>query len=141
MPDLPAEEIHALRSEARKKTFSDAWQRLQALPEPLRSVFTDLTARLEQLPAAERQIRGKEVNYRKGRRYAVALSTDDQELRVWAYLGEAADHPAGWTKGKDLGWWKVSPTTLAELDAQWPTVLAAWERLPPGTGTASGPQQ
>lgn len=140
-PDLPADEILALRQEARKKAFNDAWERLQALPSPMIEAVLMLDDRMGQLEGINRRIATKDVAYRKGNRYFLYLSTDDTELHLWALLGEAPHdiHPS-WSAGKDKGWWKVSITTGEGLDGLWTDLMAAWAKLPEVATDAASPQ-
>ena len=62
-----------------------------ALPEPLPEVATEFDRRALELSGVNRMVMGREINYRKGNRYALTLSTDDASVNVWALLGESPD--------------------------------------------------
>jgi uncharacterized protein with ParB-like and HNH nuclease domain len=140
-PDLPADEILALRQEARKKAFNDAWERLQTLPSPMIEAVLILDERMGQLGGINRRIATKDVAYRKGNRYFLYLSTDDTELHLSALLGEAPHdiHPS-WSVGKNKGWWQVSVTTVEGLDGIWADLMGAWAKLPDVAIDAANPQ-
>lgn len=144
MPELPADELQALRFDGKKKVFNDAWERLQALSSPLLDVFVELDTRLGQLDGVTRKVTKRNVEYRRGSRYFIELSTDDTTLHVWAVLGAGpGDIHAGWKQGKNERWWKAGVTSMESLEAIWVDLLAAWGRLPaatPGGGPTSSLQ-
>lgn len=131
LPVFTPQELADLRTEDWRTPKQDAWGQLQALPAPLLSLVTELDARLNQLPEVRRQSNTKEVNYRKGKRYALTLSTDGTSLVVWVYLGNSPQHLGqGWIQGQKYPqWWKASLTTQSELEDIWPDLLTAWTNL------------
>lgn len=144
MPDLPAEELQALKYEGGKKSFNDAWERLQGLSSPLVDVFTEMDSRLGQLDGVTRKVNKRNVEYRKGKRNFIELSTDDTALHIWAVLGAApGDIHLAWAQGKNERWWKLSLTSHSDLEGVWTDLLAAWGHLPaltPGGNPSSSLQ-
>ncbi|MDV6373399.1 DUF262 domain-containing protein [Deinococcus arenicola] len=138
LPAFTPAELDALRTERRRPAARDPWARLMALPTALAEVATAFDGRALELPGVNRMVMGREVSYRKGRRYALTLSTDDSSVNVWALLGESPDDRPGWHKGQEKGWWKRPVADLDELDTVWPLLLTAWARLPE-VGTAPTP--
>ncbi|CAM3711984.1 DUF262 domain-containing protein [Deinococcus frigens] len=130
LPTFTPAELEGLRAEGRRPAARDPWERLMALPTPLTEVATAFDRRALELPGVNRMVMGREINYRKGRRYALTLSTDDSSVNVWALLGESPDDRPGWHKGQEKGWWKRPVADLADLEAIWPVLLIAWAKLP-----------
>jgi uncharacterized protein with ParB-like and HNH nuclease domain/predicted transport protein len=131
MPDLPADELQALKYEGRKKFFDDAWERIQELNTLLLDVFTALDAQLGQLDGMTRKVNKRNLEYRKGNRAFIELSTDDSVLHLWAVLGATpGDIHSAWKQSKNERWWKLSVGSLDELGKFWPDLLAGWARLP-----------
>ncbi|CAM3926572.1 DUF262 domain-containing protein [Deinococcus marmoris] len=138
LPTFTPAELESLRTEGRRPVVRDPWARLMALPAALTEVATEFDQRALELPSVNRMVMGREINYRKGSRYAFSLSTDDSSVNVWVRLGESPDDTSGWVQGKDKKWWKRSITSLDELDTVWPLLLTTWARLP-DVGTVPTP--
>lgn len=130
LPKFTPAELDALRGDGRRPAARDPWARLMALPAPLPEVATEFDRRALELSGVNRMVMGREINYRKGSRYALTLSTDDASVNVWARLGELPDDTTGWLQGKDKKWWKRQVASLDELDTVWPLLLSTWARLP-----------